>query len=94
MLDGKLTHRVKVDESMWNVDREACILCINLEKCKELMWKSVLEGEKEIDITKVCPAFYNTHKQRALYCKKHTSGVHKALESMLPVSNLKLKSSL
>ena len=52
-MDGKLTNRVKVDESMWNVDRETCTLCINLEKAKELMWKSVLEGEKEIDITKV-----------------------------------------
>jgi hypothetical protein len=53
VLDGKLTNRVKVDESMWNVDRETCTLCINLEKSKELMWKSVLEGEKEIDITKI-----------------------------------------
>ena len=53
VLDGKLTNRVKVDESMWNVDRETSTLCINLEKSKELMWKSVLEGEKEIDITKV-----------------------------------------
>lgn len=52
-MDGKLTNRVKVDESMWNVDRETCTLYINLEKAKELMWKSVLEGEKEIDITKV-----------------------------------------
>ena len=54
MIDGKLTYKVKVDESMWNVDRESSTLCINLEKVKELMWKSVVEGEREIDLTKVC----------------------------------------
>ena len=54
VIDGKLTYKVKVDESMWNVDRESSTLCINLEKVKELMWKSVVEGEREIDLTKVC----------------------------------------
>lgn len=53
VLDGKLIERVKVDDSIWNVDRETSILCINLEKSRELMWKSVLEGEEEIDLTKV-----------------------------------------
>ena len=38
---------------MWNVDRETCTLCVNLEKTKEIMWKSVLEGEEGIDLTKV-----------------------------------------
>ena len=45
---------MKVDDSMWNVDRETSTLCINLEKLKEIMWKSVLEGEAGIDLTKVC----------------------------------------
>ena len=49
---------MKVDDSMWNVDREACTLCINLEKVKEVMWKSVLEGEQGIDLTKVCGGVY------------------------------------
>ena len=53
-MDGKLTNKVKVDDSMWNVDRETSILCVNLEKVKEVMWKSVLEGEEGIDLTKVC----------------------------------------
>ena len=38
---------------MWNVDRETSTLCVNLEKAKEIMWKSVLEGEEAIDLTKV-----------------------------------------
>ena len=54
VLDGKLTNKVKLDDSMWNVDRETSTLCINLEKVKEIMWKSVLEGEEGIDVTKVC----------------------------------------
>lgn len=58
VLDGKLIERVKVDDSIWNVDRETSILCINLEKSRELMWKSVLEGEEEIDLTKVSALIY------------------------------------
>ena len=54
VLDGALLNRVKVEDSMWNVDRESSTLCINLEKTKEIMWKSVLEGEEGIDLTKVC----------------------------------------
>ena len=53
ILDGKLLNKVKVDDSMWNIDRETATLCINLEKVKEIMWKSVLEGEEGIDLTKV-----------------------------------------
>ncbi|CAI8016867.1 Nuclear movement protein nudc [Geodia barretti] len=71
VLDGKLTNRVKVDESMWNVDRETSTLCINLEKSKELMWKSVLEGEKEIDITKV-----ETYTCRRSRVRLHTSFIN------------------
>ena len=51
MLDKPLLHRIKVLESMWSVDKN-CVL-INLEKTKEIMWKSVLEGEKGIDMSKI-----------------------------------------
>ena len=38
---------------MWNLDRENGYIQVNLEKTKEIMWKSVLEGEPGIDLTKV-----------------------------------------
>lgn len=38
---------------MWSVDKEMNCVLINLEKTKEIMWKSVLEGEEGIDLTKV-----------------------------------------
>ncbi len=38
---------------MWSLDIETNTICINLEKAKEIMWKSVLEGEVGIDLTKV-----------------------------------------
>ena len=53
VIDKPLLHRVKVEESMWNLDRENGYIQVNLEKTKEIMWKSVLEGEPGIDLTKV-----------------------------------------
>ena len=38
---------------MWNLDRDNGYVQVNLEKTKEIMWKSVLEGEAGIDLTKV-----------------------------------------
>ena len=38
---------------MWSVDKTRNLLTINLEKMKETMWKSVLMGESEIDLSKV-----------------------------------------
>ncbi len=42
-----------MEESLWSLDNETHSICINLEKSKEVMWKSVLEGEEGIDLTKV-----------------------------------------
>ena len=53
VIDGKLLHKVKVDDSLWSIDSTNNYLTINLEKTKEIMWKSVLEGEEGIDLTKV-----------------------------------------
>lgn len=53
LLQGRLTNRIKVEESMWTVDKDSKDIHINLEKTKETMWKSVFEGEKGIDLTKV-----------------------------------------
>ena len=53
VIDGPLLHRVKVEESMWSVDKASRHIYINLEKQKEIMWKSVIQGEEGIDLTKV-----------------------------------------
>ena len=43
LLQGRLTNRIKVEESMWTVDKDSKDIHINLEKTKETMWKSVFE---------------------------------------------------
>lgn len=53
MIDGPFLHKVKVEDSLWSIDKENGYLTINLEKTKEIMWKSVLEGEEGIDLSKV-----------------------------------------
>ena len=41
---GRLLHRVKVEDSLWTVNKgEKTEVHINLEKTKEVMWKSVFE---------------------------------------------------
>lgn len=41
LLGGQLLHRIKVEESMWSLDKDASVVHINVEKTKEIMWKSV-----------------------------------------------------
>lgn len=53
LIDKPLLNKVKVEESMWTVDKDRSLLTINLEKTKEIMWKSVFEGESGIDLSKV-----------------------------------------
>lgn len=53
MIDGQLLNRIKVEDSLWNLEKGTGLLQINLEKAKEMMWKSVLVGDKEIDLSKV-----------------------------------------
>ena len=43
LIDGQLLHRVKVEDCMWSVDKKAHLIHIDLEKAKELMWKSIFE---------------------------------------------------
>lgn len=51
-LDGELFGPVITDESTWSLE-EGTRLIINLEKKGEKIWKTVLKGDSEIDITKV-----------------------------------------
>ena len=48
LIDGELTNRIKVEESMWSLEPGKHIL-INLEKCQHKWWTSVVIGGKEID---------------------------------------------
>merc|ERR1719336_2662164 len=52
MLEGKLHEKVTVEETLWHLDENKQVV-ISLEKQRETWWKCVLEGDQEIDTTKV-----------------------------------------
>jgi len=52
IVDGKLTQRIRHEESIWSLVPGEC-LQIHLEKANELYWTALLEGEQEIDKTKL-----------------------------------------
>jgi len=51
VLQGKLHEKVTVEECMWHLDDNKIV--VSLEKQRETWWKCVLEGDQEIDTTKV-----------------------------------------
>lgn len=54
ILEGKSTHKIKLEGSTWFLDK-ACLV-IHLEKVNKMeWWKSVLLGHDEIDTTKIVP---------------------------------------
>ncbi|XP_069773994.1 nudC domain-containing protein 3 [Narcine bancroftii] len=52
VVDGKLTHKINTENSMWSLEPGRCIL-INLSKNGEYWWNAILEGEETIDIDKI-----------------------------------------
>ncbi|XP_078095602.1 nudC domain-containing protein 3 [Mustelus asterias] len=52
IVDGKLTHKINTENSMWSLEPGCCIL-INLNKNGEYWWNAILEGEETIDIDKI-----------------------------------------
>ncbi|XP_060712416.1 nudC domain-containing protein 3 [Hemiscyllium ocellatum] len=52
IVDGKLTHKINTENSMWSLEPGRCIL-INLNKNGEYWWNAILEGEETIDIEKI-----------------------------------------
>lgn len=52
IIDGKLTHRIRHEECFWSLVPGEC-LQIHLEKTNELYWTALLEGEPEIDKSKI-----------------------------------------
>ena len=53
IIEGEFTRKVIPSQSMWSIEKATSVVHINLEKPQEVMWKSVLKGEVEIDLTKV-----------------------------------------
>lgn len=52
LIDGKLQWSVKCEDSMWLLEGGKHII-VNLDKTEERFWTAVLEGDAEIDKTKV-----------------------------------------
>lgn len=48
IIEGELCEKVKVDDSFWNIEDNE-FLNINFEKAGEVIWKSILVGDEEID---------------------------------------------
>merc|ERR1712110_1344877 len=66
ILEGKLHEKVTAEESIWHLDDSKIILSV--EKQRQTWWKCVLEGDQEIDTTKVestAPWTSMTAKRRA-----------------------------
>uniref|UniRef100_A0A8C8S8T7 NudC domain-containing protein 3 n=1 Tax=Pelusios castaneus TaxID=367368 RepID=A0A8C8S8T7_9SAUR len=52
LMEGRLTHKINTDNSLWSLEPGKCIL-INLNKVGEYWWSAILEGEEQIDIDKI-----------------------------------------
>ena len=53
IIEGEFARKVIPSQSMWSIEKATSVVHINLEKPQEVMWKSVLKGDAEIDLTKV-----------------------------------------
>lgn len=51
-MEGELCEKVKVDDSFWSVEDDE-FLNVNFEKNSEVIWKTILVGDAEIDTKKV-----------------------------------------
>mmetsp|Transcript_80089 Transcript_80089/g.179229 ORF Transcript_80089/g.179229 Transcript_80089/m.179229 type:complete len:361 (-) Transcript_80089:70-1152(-) len=52
VLEGKLHEKVTSEETIWHLEENKQVV-LSLEKGRETWWKCVLEGDEEIDTTKV-----------------------------------------
>lgn len=52
VLEGKLHEKVGIEDSIWSLE-DGCKVIMTLQKHRETWWKCVLEGDPEIDTTKV-----------------------------------------
>lgn len=51
-IDGVFHLKVNVEDSTWSIEDEKKLI-LHLEKADEQIWKTVIQGDKEIDATKV-----------------------------------------
>lgn len=51
VLEGKLHEKILVEDSVWHLDDNRVVF--SMEKVRHTWWKCVLEGDQEIDTTKV-----------------------------------------
>lgn len=52
IVDGELCEKVLVEDSFWSIEDNQ-YLNLNFEKATEVIWKTVIVGDVEIDTTKV-----------------------------------------
>ncbi|XP_075414219.1 nudC domain-containing protein 3 [Tenrec ecaudatus] len=52
LMQGKLTHKINTESSLWSLEPGKCVL-VNLSKVGEYWWSAILEGEEPIDIDKI-----------------------------------------
>jgi len=52
VLEGKLHEKIALEDTMWSLE-DGCKVIMSLQKQRETWWKCVLEGDPEIDTTKV-----------------------------------------
>ncbi|KAM5273063.1 nudC domain-containing protein 3 isoform 1-T1 [Ctenodactylus gundi] len=52
LMEGKLTHKINTDGSLWSLEPGKCVL-VSLNKVGEYWWSAILEGEEPIDIDKI-----------------------------------------
>lgn len=48
IIKGRLFDQIKQDESYWTIE-DSTVLVLTLEKNSENIWKTVIEGDQEID---------------------------------------------
>ena len=52
LLEGEFYDRIKVEDSFWSVEDDNYLM-LNLDKAKEVIWATVLKGDREIDTKNV-----------------------------------------
>jgi len=52
LLEGEFFDRIKVEHSFWSVEDDSYLM-LNLEKAREVIWATVLKGDREIDTKNV-----------------------------------------
>jgi hypothetical protein len=72
LLQGPLSETVHRENSYWNIDDGT--LVINLEKSKDCVWKSVMEGDQEID-----PKTVDTSRRVDEYDEETQVGIRKVM---------------